>query len=335
LVLAHDITEIVPGVCKGPAFKRGHVVADEDIDHLARLGKRHLYVLAIGDDQLHENEAAERMAGALAGDGVCASGPPSEGKITFVAEWDGLFEVDVDRLCRFNQIPEVTCATIHRHTPVKRGQALAGTRAIPLVARRRCIDEACAVASVDGGLLCVSRFRRMKAGVVVTGNEVAEGLVEDRFIPLIRRKLEGLGSGVIGARIVPDDRPAVSGAITDLVDLGAELIVTTAGMSVDPDDITRDAIGDAGAYDLVYGAPVLPGSMFLVGSIAGPAGEVPILGAPACALFFETTVLDLVLPRVLVGERITREKIAALAHGGFCLQCAGCRFPRCGFGRGS
>lgn len=335
LVLAHDITEIVPGAHKGPAFKKGHVVGPADLQHLARLGKQHLYVLEMAPGQMHEDEAVQLMARALCGPGVTPAGPPSEGKITIIAEHDGLFDLDIEQLMAFNLVDQVMCATIHRHTVVKTGQALAGTRPIPLVIERRLVEQACQVAGQNGGLLKVLPLSPLKAGVVVTGNEVASGLIEDRFAPIVTGKIEALGGSVLGVRFCPDDRLAVALAIQGLVQAGAQIIITTAGMSVDPDDVTRLAIADAGGRDLLYGTPVLPGAMFLVGMLDGPAGELPILGVPACALFHPVTVLDLILPRVLAGERFTRPKIAALAHGGYCQNCAdGCRFPVCGFGRG-
>lgn len=336
LVLAHDLTEVVPGQSKGPVFKKGHMVTSGDLDRLARMGKRHLYVLEIAPHQMHENEAAEQLAAALCGPGVEAGGPPSEGKITLVASRDGLFEVDPERLTRFNLDALVMCATIHRHSPVQKGQPLGATRAIPLVVDRQAVAQAAQLAAEQGGLLTVRPMAPLQAGVVVTGNEVAGGLIEDRFAPIVRGKLQALGAGVMGVEFAPDDRTAVASAIKGLVRRGAQMVITTAGMSVDPDDVTRMAIADAGGRDLLYGTPVLPGAMFLYGMLDGPQGELPILGVPACALFHPTTILDLILPRVLAGERFTRASIAALAHGGYCQNCAqGCRFPVCGFGRGN
>ena len=335
LVLAHDLTEVVPGQSKGPAFKKGHMVTEADLDRLARMGKRHLYVLEIAPHQMHENEAAEQLATALCGPGVVPAGPPSEGKINLLAAHDGLFEVNPERLTAFNLGGEVMCATIHRHSPVKKGQPLAGTRAIPLVVDRQAVAEAVALSTAEGGLLKVLPMAPLQAGLVVTGNEVASGLIEDRFAPIVSGKLQALGAGVLGVEFAPDDRTAVASAIRSLVRRGAQMIITTAGMSVDPDDVTRQAIADAGGRDLLYGTPVLPGAMFLYGWLDGPQGELPILGVPACALFHATTILDLILPRVLAGERFTRATIAALAHGGYCQSCSqGCRFPVCGFGRG-
>lgn len=335
LVLAHDITEIVPGATKGPAFKKGHVVSEADIDHLARLGKQHLYVLSIAEHQMHENDAVARMAEALCGPGVEPAGPPAEGKINLIAAHDGLFDLDPERLKRFNMVPDVMCATIHRYTPVKKGHPLAGTRPIPLVIDREHVQAACALAAEEGGLLAVREMAPLKTGVVVTGNEVASGLIEDKFAPIVRKKVERLGGSVMGVRICPDDRVAVAAAIRSLVAAGAEMIITTAGMSVDPDDVTRLAIADAGGVELLYGTPVLPGAMFLTGRLKTPDGLIPILGVPACALFYASTALDVILPRVMAGQRFTREMIAELGHGGYCQACpGGCRFPICGFGRG-
>lgn len=336
LVLAHDVTEIIPGRSKGAAFKKGHVVAPEDLERLARMGKQHLYVLSIAPGQMHENEAAELMSRALAGPGVEPAGPPSQGRIDLQAAHDGVFEVDLERLLAFNQVPDVTCSTIHRYTPVKKGKLLGGTRAVPLVVGRAQVEQACAIAARESGLFRVRPYRSLQAGVVVTGNEVASGLIEDRFADIVTNKLANLGSTVMGVKICPDDRAAVAAAITSLINQGAQIIITTAGMSVDPDDVTRLAIADAGGRDLVYGTPLLPGNMFLTGLLDGLQGEVPVLGVPACALFHAATALDVILPRVLAGERFDRAKIAALAHGGFCQNCAeGCRFPACGFGRGA
>lgn len=336
LVLAHDITEIVPGQSKGPAFKKGHLVTQDDLARLARMGKQNLYVLEVAGHQMHEDEAALALAKALCGPSVMQAGPPSEGKIKLLAERDGLFTLDVDRLKAFNLPGEVMCATIHRYTPVRAGQAVGATRSIPLVADRALVEEACRVASADGGLLKVLPLRAAAAGVVVTGNEVASGLIEDRFADIVRGKLSALGGRVLDVAIAPDDRLAVAAAIRRMLAAGADLVITTAGMSVDPDDITRQSIADAGGYDLLYGTPVLPGAMFLVGKLPGENGPVPILGVPACALFHATTVLDLILPRVLAGEEFSRETIAEMGHGGYCQDCAdGCRWPVCGFGRGA
>jgi len=330
MVLPHDITEIRQGEFKGRAFKKGHVIRPEDIEHLKRLGKEHVYVLTLSDDDIHEDEAAELLADALAGEGVEAGGPPKEGKINLVARRSGLLMVDSDALYRFNLLGDVMCATLPTRTMVEKGEQVAGTRLIPLVGNRSLVEEACRIARSKGGVLSVRGLREARAGLVITGNEVFYGKIEDRFEPVLRKKLEALGSTVLLVEKAPDDVDRIAQAIRRCLDAGCDLVITSGGMSVDPDDVTRQGIARAGARDIVYGTPVLPGAMFLVGYI----GELPVLGMPACGMFHRITVFDLVLPRILAGERFTRETIAAMGHGGFCRNCSTCRFPVCSFGNG-
>jgi molybdenum cofactor synthesis domain-containing protein len=329
LHLAHDLTEIRPGEFKGPAFRKGHQVAEEDLCHLLRLGKRHLYVLELDPDHVHEDEAALVLAQALAGPGVVWRGRPQEGKLPLEAAGDGLFKVNVEPLVRFNLIPEVMCATLHTNTPVKAGQRLAGTRIIPLFVHRRILEEARSLASAHYPVLSVKEFRPHKAALIITGNEVFDGLIEDRFAPIISKKLADYGSSLVETVILPDDVGAIATAFTASLSRGADLLITTGGMSVDPDDVTRLAINQAGVERLYYGAGALPGSMFLLAY----KGRVPIMGVPACALYHQATIVDLILPRLLAGEEPHRHDLARLAHGGLCHDCPSCRFPACPFGK--
>ncbi|HEX9714194.1 MAG TPA: molybdopterin-binding protein [Desulfurivibrionaceae bacterium] len=329
MVLPHDITEIRSEEFKGRAFRKGHIIRAEDIEHLKRLGKENIYVLELGSDDIHENEAAELMANALAGPGTSVSGEPVEGKLSLVAAHDGLLKVEVEALYQFNLLGEVMCATLHNNTPVKKGEQLAGTRLIPLVAKRGVVNAAVGIAEKAGGILKVAQLKQAKAGLVITGNEVFHGRIKDAFEPVLRKKLEKLGSEVIAVRFAPDNIETIAAEIKACLDAGADLIVTSGGMSVDPDDVTRQGIAKAGAEEIVYGTPVLPGAMFLVGYI----GAVPVLGLPACGMFHKITVFDLLLPRVLCGEKITRQDVARLGHGGLCRQCKSCVYPICGFGK--
>jgi molybdenum cofactor synthesis domain-containing protein len=329
--LAHDITEIRPGEFKGPAFRKGHTVCAEDVCRLQRLGKNQLYVIDLSPDEIHEDQAAALLATALAGDGVVWQDAPREGKIELRAGRDGLFRVDTTALAAFNLIDEVMCATLHNHTRVAQGEMVAATRAIPLVMPRAAIARAAAVAGQNGPLLSVAPLRSARAGIVVTGNEVYQGLIEDRFVPILTEKLGGLGSAVVAATCVPDDAERIAAALLHQMDQGCDLLLTTAGMSVDPDDVTRQGIRRAGATEMHYGAAALPGAMFLVAYI----GEIPLLGVPACGLHHKTTALDLILPRVLAGERVGKKDLAFLGHGGLCRQCPACTYPRCTFGKGA
>lgn len=330
LKLAHDITEIRPGEFKGPAFRKGHVVCEEDLCRLQRLGKRHLYVLELQEDEIHENEAAAILAGALAGEGVVWENNPKEGKINLYAAWDGLLEVDIAALAAFNLVEEVMCATRHRHSLVRKGEQVAGTRAIPLVMKRAAIERAAAIASRAGGVISVKPLRQAKAGLIITGNEVYHGLIQDRFAPILTHKVEALGSEVAAVDFLPDAAEAIARTIRAFLARGCDLLLLSGGMSVDPDDVTRHGIRLAGATEMYYGSAVLPGAMFLVAYL----GEVPLLGVPACALHHKVTVLDLVLPRVLAGEHIGKVELALLGHGGLCRDCPNCHYPECPFGKG-
>jgi len=373
-VLAHDITEIRPGEFKGRAFKKGHVIREEDVCHLQRLGKEHLFVLNVAEDEMHENAAAFAIARALMGGGVAIKGEPKEGKITIVAERDGLLKIDRDALLSFNMLGEVMCATMHDNTAVKKGQTVAGTRAIPLVVKRSIVDEAVKIASQvrsaefgvrsefenpqsairnpqsSGGVIEVKELRKPKVGVVITGNEVYHGRIKDAFAPVITKKIEAINGELVGVYYAPDDKGFIVDRLRELVNAGADLLITTGGMSVDPDDVTRFAIRELGADDIVYGSAALPGAMFLVAylkkageelfppenpqsAIRNLQSEIPILGIPACGMYSKTTVFDLVLPRVLAGEKIGRKELAALGHGGLCLQCEVCHYPVCPFGK--
>lgn len=340
LTLAHDITEIRPGEFKGRAFRKGQVIKPENIDHLRRLGKEHLYVLRIPEDELHEDDAALCLAAAMLGSGVAIEGEPKEGKINILAARDGLFNVNREILLRLNLLGEVMCATIHGNTLVKKGRILAGVRAIPLTIKRSVIDEALAVIreGTDGrsGLLEVREIRRAMVGVIVTGKEIFEGRIKDAFAPIIEGKLRELGGEVIRLLYAPDDISLIESGLRELIAAGADLLIATGGMSVDPDDVTRFAIRNLGAKT-TYGSAVLPGAMLLVGDVE--TGEengrrvIPIIGIPACGMYHRTTILDLVLPRILAGETIGRKELAELGHGGLCLGCPECRFPLCPFGK--
>ncbi len=328
-ILAHDITEIRPGQFKGPAFRKGYVIKKDDIPHLKRVGKEHLYVLHLDPGEVHEDDAALRLATALAGRGVSFDPHPSEGKIQLKAEHRGLLKVNVTALTRINLVPDISCSSRHTNSVVEKGEVIGGVRAIPLIIDEENLQAAEKIAQSVNDFFSVKPFFSPKTGIVITGNEVFSGLIEDKFAPIIRNKLQDFDCTIMGIAFAPDDRERIAAEINGYLENGAEMIVVAGGMSVDPDDITRVAIADAGAVDVVYGTPVLPGAMFLYGRF----GNVPVLGLPACVLFFRATVLDLILPRVLAGERITREDLAALAHGGLCLECETCHFPRCSFGK--
>ncbi len=329
MVLAHDITEIKPGEFKGRAFKKGHIVRKKDISHLQKLGKENLFILEIKKNEMHEDDAAYAIAKALAGNGVKLDGGPSEGKINLVAARDGLLKINRRALVKFNMLGEVMCATIHNNSVVKKGQLVAATRAIPLVVKKSVVEDAVKIAENAKTILTVKKLKRPKAGIVITGNEVYYGRIKDAFAPVITKKIKNIKGEIIDIYFTPDDTSYIEDRIRKLIAAGANLIIITGGMSVDPDDVTRFAIKNIGVKELTYGSPVLPGAMFLVAYM----GEIPVLGIPACGMYSSITIVDLILPRILAGERISRKELAELGHGGLCLKCKKCRYPICPFGK--
>lgn len=327
-VLCHDITVIVKDVKKGVAFKKGHVVTEADIPELLKLGKDHLYVWEKDDTMLHENEAAEILYTICKGENMHGT-EPKEGKIELVADCDGLLTIDSERLYAVNDIEELMIATRHGNTPVKKGDKLAGTRVIPLVIQKEKMESARKAAG-DKPLMNVLPYKRMRCGIVTTGNEVFYGRIKDTFTPVIEQKVAEYGIEVMGHETCPDDQEKITAAINRLLQQGAELILTTGGMSVDPDGRTPSAIRATGATVVTYGAPVLPGAMML---LAYTKGGVPILGLPGCVMYAKRTVFDLVLPRIAAGQKLERRDIVAFGEGGLCLSCPTCTYPNCGFGK--
>jgi formylmethanofuran dehydrogenase subunit E len=328
----HDMTMIIPGVSKGPSFEKGQLIGVGDLCRLQQMGRQHLYTMEghqVSPEWVHEDDAALAFARAMAGEGVTLSEPPREGKVNLVTGRDGLLVVDEPRLERFNLVPGVMCACRQGYSVLTQGRILGGTRAIPLFLPRADFQKAMALLS-DGPLFRVLPLRQPRVGILVTGTEVFMGLVEDKFVPIISTKVEKFGGQVLKSLIVPDDRRAIGQGVQELLDCGIDLLVTTAGLSVDPDDVTRQGLVDAGATNILYGVPILPGAMTLLSRI----GPVQVMGVPACALYFKTTSFDLLLPRLLAGLTITRRDLARLANGAFCLECKVCTFPqKCPFGK--
>jgi formylmethanofuran dehydrogenase subunit E len=329
--LLHDMTRIVPGHSKDAAFRRGQTVTAGDVCRLQQMGRYRLYVEEphhLRQDFVHEDAAAGQFARAMAGQGTRADESAREGKVNILSNTKGLLMVDEERLLRFNLAPDVMAASRKSYSIVDQDSIVAGTRAIPLFLSAQRFQAALAL--LEGGpLFSVKPLRPTRVGILVTGTEVFQGLVQDRFEEIISAKVKHYGCTVAKAIIVPDERRIIAEAVGQLIEAGSQLIVTTAGLSVDPDDVTRAGLLDAGATDMLYGAAVLPGAMCLTARI----GEAKVMGVPACALHFKTTSFDLLLPRILADVAISRQDLAALGHGGLCLTCETCSFPKCPFGR--
>lgn len=328
-VLCHDITRIVKGVTKDAAFRKGHVVCQEDIPLLLSLGKDHLYVWEAGENKIHENDAAEILYNLCAGTAMHPS-EIKEGKIEVLADCDGVLLVDLEKLRRINALGEMMIATRHSRTMVKKGDKLAGTRIIPMVIGREKLEEA---QKIGAGvpILTLQPLKAKKVSVIATGNEVFYKRIADSFTPVIEDKVREFGGVVFDQDVLPDDPEAITARILAAIDKGADLVVCTGGMSVDPDDKTPLAIKNTGADIISYGAPVLPGAMFLLSYYRG---NIPVLGLPGCVMYGKRTIFDLVLPRIMADVPISQEDLAGLGHGGLCLSCDVCTYPNCGFGKG-
>ncbi|MDE6879847.1 MAG: molybdopterin-binding protein [Oscillospiraceae bacterium] len=337
-VLCHDMTQIIPGQYKDARFRKGHVVRQEDIPILLSMGKENLYVWELAPGMVHENEAAERLC-ALCENQYMVRGQVKEGKLELSAAADGLLRVDTRRLDAINLLGDLMIATRHGNRPVRKGDKLCGTRIIPLVIEEEKLARAEAVGR-GGPLLELLPWKRKTAAIIATGSEVSKGLVEDAFTPVVKQKLAEYGIETIRTAAPGDATADISREILAAKDAGTDLILCTGGMSVDPDDRTPGAIRDAlgrrgpgsggpGAGIVAYGAPVLPGAMFLLGYFAD---GTPVMGLPGCVMYARRTIFDLILPRVAAGIPVTQEDIARLGEGGLCLGCETCVFPNCGFG---
>ena len=324
--LCHDITEMNDGF-KGVAFRRGHIIQPEDIDHMLRIGKQHIFVWEEQAGEIHEDDCARRMA-AMAGVAGAHYTEPAEGKVLLIADQRGLFRVNRKLLNRINSIGDITVCTLPDHYPVEAGMRLASMRIVPLVTKEEQIIEAESLCAREA-LLDLRPYRSRKVGVIITGSEIYHGRISDKFGAVVREKLEKYPCEITGIRICDDDTEGLLQAARDHLEQGADFLIFTGGMSVDPDDLTPMAIRKLGADILSYGVPSQPGNMTLVAYL----GDIPILGVPGAAIKLPTTVFDVLLPQIFAGDRITKEELAGLADGGLCQMCKVCHWPNCTFGR--
>lgn len=330
-VLCHDITQIIKDKKKGVLFKKGHVVQEEDISVLLSVGKEHLFVWEKQEGILHENEGAEILYHICAGEHMHGT-EVSEGKIELIADCDGLLKIRRDALRSVNRLGEMMIASRHGDFPVKKGNKIAGTRIIPLVIEKEKMDRACEAAGPEP-IFSILPYQKKKVGIITTGSEVQKGIIQDTFTPVLREKLAEYPTEVMGQTLPGDDRMQITVDIRKFIDDGADMVLLSGGMSVDPDDRTPGAIKDAGVRIVTYGAPVLPGAMLLVSYYEKDGKRIPVVGLPGCVMYAKRTVFDLILPRLMADDEIHAEEIAAYGEGGMCLNCSTCTFPECGFGK--
>ncbi|MFI3252804.1 MAG: molybdopterin-binding protein [Eubacteriales bacterium] len=328
-VLCHDITEIIPNMTKGVAFPKGHIVRAEDIPRLLDMGKSNLFVWEQDSTKYHEDEGAEILREICQNQGMEAS-LPKEGKIDLMALYDGLFVVDIPRLRQINGQGEMMVATRSTLTPVKKGDKLCGTRVIPLLIDKEKMNSVKTLVGKDP-ILSLFPLKKKKFAIIVTGGEVFHGRIQDQFSPVLIQKMKEFSCELIDVILCDDDHQSITENILTMKTQGAEMILCTGGMSVDPDDKTPLAIKNTGAKVVSYGAPVLPGAMFLLAYLEG---GIPVCGLPGCVMYAKRTIFDIVLPLLLADYKVTTDYLAGLGNGGLCLSCENCHFPNCNFGTG-
>lgn len=324
--LCHDITEMNDGF-KGVAFKRGHIIREEDIDHMLRIGKQHIFVWEENAGEIHEDDCARRMAAMAPVEGAHYT-EPAEGKVLLFADVRGMFRVNTQLLKKIDSIGDITICTLPDHYPVEVGARLASMRIVPLVTKEEQIIEAERLCAKEP-LLRLLPYQHKKIGVIITGSEVYHGRIKDKFEPVVRAKMKQYPSEIVGITICDDDLDMIVNAAKQHLENSADFLIFTGGMSVDPDDLTPTAVRQLGAEIITHGVPSQPGNMTLVAYL----GDVPILGVPGAAIKLPTTIFDVLLPQVFAGEKITREELINLADGGLCQMCKACHWPNCTFGR--
>ncbi len=328
-VLCHDITQIIKGVTKDAVFRKGHIITEEDIPVLLSVGKDNIYVWENDESMMHENDAAEVLCAICKGDNMTRGGV-KEGKIELSAECDGVLKINRDKLYAVNSFGQMMIATRHGDFPVRKGDKLAGTRIIPLVIEKEKMEQVRALCG-DEPIMKVVPYKSRKVGIVTTGNEVFYGRIQDTFTPVVKEKVEFFGAEVIGHKITNDSNENIEKCIRELLSEGCDMILCTGGMSVDPDDKTPLAIRNVCGSVVTYGAPVLPGAMFLLAYYG--ENNIPVMGLPGCVMYAKRTIFDIVLPRIMTGEILEKDDFDRLGEGGLCLNCDICTFPNCGFGK--
>jgi len=327
MVLCQDITKIVPGEFKGRAFKKGHIIKEEDVEELLKMGKENIYVLELKEGEIHEEEAAIRISMAVSGDNISFE-EPYEGKVTLKSKIRGLLKVDTQLLYKVNSVDMITIASLPNNFTVEPGQKIAGARVVPLIINEEAVkkvDEICDNKKVFN----VKTYKKLRVGIIATGNEVYKGRIEDKFSPIILKKIQYFGAELVNITYSPDDIMFLKKQINEMLSNNADLIILTGGMSVDADDLTPKAIKECSEQIITYGAPVQPGNMFMMAYNNNSA----IIGVPGAALYYKNTILDIVLPRIFAGEILTKDDFIKMGAGGFCLGCKICTYPNCYFGR--
>jgi len=326
--LCHDITQIIPGKFKGSAFRKDHIIKQRDVEKLKKIGKEYIYVWQPKPEEVHENKASERISQAVSGKNI-KIGEPVEGKITLRSTTKGIFKINSNLLYKINSIKNITISSLPNNFTVIDNQGLAGVRIVPLTIEDKYIKRIEFICKKEGTVFSVKKYQKLSVGIITTGNEVYKDLIKDEFGPLLRKKFAYFGADIKGQILCPDKIEEILKAISYFVQQNVDLIALTGGMSIDPDDLTPGAIKKSGAKIITYGVPVQPGNMFLMAYL----GDTALIGIPGASLFYDNTILDIVLPRIFVGDKMIRKDFIKMGEGGYCSVCPSCHYPFCYFGR--
>ena len=300
------------------AFAKGHRFIAGDVARLRALGVSAVRVAVLEPGDVHENEAARRLADAISGPGVVAM-TPAASRVNLLASADGVVQVHVEALLRINAIEGLTIATLPRHALVRANKRVATIKIIPFAVPEHALARAEAIGrAAPGGVVALRPLRQLAVGVILVSSPAAQARIERGVYPAIAARVTELGSTVLAVRYVVPEEPAVAGAIAELRHAGAQLLIIAGETSImDRDDVTPQAIQLAGGKIEQYGAPVEPGNLLLLGYLDDvPDESLPVLGAPGCVRSRDTNIVDLLLPRLLAGERVSARDVVELGHGG-------------------
>ncbi|MEF3275448.1 MAG: molybdopterin-binding protein [Chloroflexus sp.] len=297
------------------AFSKGQRLQVEDLERLTELGIVAVRVAVLAPDDVHEDEAAVRLAQIVAGPGVTI-GEPHAGRVNLRAASTGLLLIDAEALLAINMIDGLTVATLPLHMLVTPGQMLATIKIIPFAVPAADLEQAAMVAG-SSGVMQVATLKRRRIGVALVSSPPARARVERVMLPAIAGRIADLGATMVARCALSLDEAEVAEGLAALVAAGADLIVTAGETSVvDRDDVIPRAVRRLGGEIAHYGAPVEPGNLLLLAYLPGASDSIPLIGAPGCVRSRDQNIVDLVLPRLMAGERLGRRDIAALGLGG-------------------
>ena len=315
MVLCEDVRDATGR----PALKKGQVLGGTDLPTLGALEWTELHVIERDRGELLEEDAGRHVAGAAAGDGT-AVGTFSGGHWAITSTRRGVLEVEVGTLAKMNRIEGVCVYTLYDGQIVDAGELVARAKITPFVLRAEAVERAEELAR--DGLVRVREFRPARIAAVV--QERLDERALTRFRQVLSEKAAWFGASLADVRVTPAETDAVADAIGEVVRLGAQVIVMAGTRAMDPLDPAFVALDRLGAPLERYGVPAHPGSLLWLARL----GDTPVVGMPACGLFSQATTFDLVFPRLLAGQEVSRDSLADLGHGGLLTKDLSFRFPR-------